>query len=124
MTAALTGTLLGIIIIVALALVKQLDKQLVYALILAGIGFLYVGFTWSDTASLVITALQAVAFLLLAYAGTRNSNYLIAGYFLHGCWDMAYNLFPDRHLIPPHYDWFCLTIDFTIGIYLLARYNK
>jgi hypothetical protein len=120
MAAALTGTLSGIIIILVIAFLKQLDKQIIYGLILTGIGFLYVGFTWSDALSLVITFVQAVVFLFLAYFGTRRHiNFLTAGYFLHGAWDMLCGLFLNRNLIPPHYDWFCLSVDFTIGVYLL-----
>ncbi|HMC86791.1 MAG TPA: DUF6010 family protein [Chitinophagaceae bacterium] len=120
MTAAFIGTFSGILVILMVALLKQLDKATVYGLILAGIGYLYVGFTWSDIPSLVITFLQSVAFLFLAFFGIKKNIYfLTAGYFLHGLWDLLYDLFPNRGLIPPHYDWFCLSIDFTIGLYLL-----
>jgi hypothetical protein len=120
MTAALIGTFSGILVILTVAFLKQLNKPIVYGLVLSGIGYLYVGFTWSDVTSLVITSVQSVIFLLLAYFGIKKNIYfLIAGYFLHGAWDLLYDLFPDRGLIPPHYDWFCLSIDFTIGVYLL-----
>jgi len=119
MTAAFIGTFSGILVILTIAFLKQLDKPTVYGLVLAGIGYLYVGFTWSDTPSLVITFVQSVFFLLLAYWGIKkNINFLIAGYFLHGAWDLLYDLFPNRGLLPPHYDWFCLSVDFTIGLYL------
>ena len=91
-----------------------------YGLILSGIGFLYVGFTWTDIQSLIITCVQALFFMTLAYYGIKKSLYfLVAGYFLHGTWDLAYDLFPKSNLIPPHYDLFCLSVDFTIGFYLL-----
>jgi hypothetical protein len=120
MIAAFIGTFSGILVILTVALLKQLDKATVYGLILMGIGYLYVGFTWSDIPSLVITFIQSVVFLFLAYYGLKKNIYfLIAGYFLHGAWDLLYDVFPNRGLIPPHYDWFCLSIDFTIGLYLL-----
>jgi hypothetical protein len=125
MIAAFIGTFSGILVILTITLLKQLDKATVYSLILVGIACLYVGFTWSDIHSLVITCLQSVVFLFLAYFGIKNNIYfLIAGYFLHGTWDLLYDLFPDRGLIPPHYDWFCLSIDFTIGLYLLLIHNQ
>jgi hypothetical protein len=97
----------------------------VYGLILSGIGWLYVGFTWSDLKSFIITSVQAIIFLFIAYYGVKKSMYIMAaGYFLHGFWDLAYNLLPDKHLIPPHYDLFCLSIDFTIGLYLLGLQNR
>jgi hypothetical protein len=120
MTPILIGIFSGLSIILLLGILKQPDKNIVYGLILSGIGFLYVGFTWKDISSLIITALQAIAFLLVAYYGMkRNLYYLAAGYFLHGLWDLAYDLVRLPNLIPPHYDLFCLSIDFTMGIYLV-----
>ncbi|MCB0594404.1 MAG: hypothetical protein H6557_23215 [Lewinellaceae bacterium] len=125
MTAVTIGIVSGFLTILAIRLMKLMDKPVIYGLILSGIGFLYVGFTWSDTPSLLITSIQAFCFLLLAYFGIRkNINFLIAGYFLHGIWDFIYGFFPASNLIPPHYDLFCLSIDFTIGAYLLMiRYR-
>ncbi len=120
MTAIIIGISSGLLIIVLIGILKHLDKKIVYGLILSGIGFLYVGYTWTDISSLVITALQAIFFLFFAYYGvTRNLYFMAAGYFLHGLWDLAYDLFPLPNLIPPHYDLFCLSIDFTMGIYLV-----
>lgn len=116
----IVGISLGLLVILSIALFKGSDKQIIYGLILSGIGFLYVGYTWSDTTALIITAAQAVFFLFIAWYGIKKSQYfLAAGYFLHGIWDLVYHLFPGASLIPPHYDLFCLSIDFTIGAYLL-----
>ena len=121
MTSVIIGIVAGLIIMVTISLLKHLDKTAVYALILSAIGFLYVGFTWSDTSSLILTFFQAVFFLFMAYFGLKkNFNYLVAGYLLHGFWDLVYNLLPGSNLIPPHYDLFCFSVDFTIAIYLLA----
>ena len=116
----------GLLVILIIALLKQLDKPIFYGLILTGIGFLYVGFTWSDTKALVICSAQAVLFLFIAWYGIKKSLYILGGgYFLHGIWDLVYNLFPGSSLVPPHYDLFCLSIDFTIGAYLLViRYRR
>ena len=120
MIPVIIGISSGLFVILIIALLKQLDKPIIYGLILSGIGFLYVGFTWSDTKALVITAAQAVFFLFVAWYGIKKSLYILgAGYFLHGIWDLAYNLFPGSNLVPPHYDLFCLSIDFTIGAYLI-----
>ena len=126
MIPVIIGISSGLFVILIIAVLKQLDKSIVYGLILSGIGFLYVGFTWSDTKALVITAAQAVFFLFVAWYGIKRSLYILgAGYFLHGIWDLLYNLFPASSLVPPHYDLFCLSIDFTIGAYLLLiRYRK
>ncbi|MBK8502608.1 MAG: hypothetical protein IPL46_10540 [Saprospiraceae bacterium] len=120
MNAAIIGIALGLIIIITFTLLKQFDKKIVYGLILTAIGFLYVGYTWSDITLLIITSIQASVFLFLAYFGiTRSINFLIAGYFLHGTWDFLYEYFASTALIPPHYDWFCFSIDFVMGFYLL-----
>ena len=120
MTSILIGISTGLVPIFLIGILKQLDKKIVYGLILSGIGFLYVGFTWSDTRSLIISAIQAIIFLLLACYGIKiNLYFLAAGYFLHGLWDLAYDLFRLPILIPLHYNLFCLSIDFTIGIYLV-----
>ena len=125
MTPVIIGISSGLIIILLFCILKQFDKKIIYGLILSGIGFLYVGFTWTDLQALIISSAQAVFFLLFAYYGLKKSLYILAaGYFLHGSWDLAYNLFPDSNLIPPQYDLFCLSIDFTIGIYILVLNNQ
>lgn len=121
MIAAIIGLISGILAIVIIAVLKGLDQRTTYGLVLTGIGFLYVGFTWSHVGSLVVTCIQALAFLFIANLGIRrNVYYLIAGFFLHGIWDLGYPLFSTTNLIPPHYDVFCLSIDFTMGSYLLC----
>ncbi len=125
MNAALIGFFGALAIILLFTLLKQFDKKIIYGLILSGIGFLYVGFTWSDFTLFIINSIQAVIFLFIAYFGiTRSVNLLIAGYFLHGAWDFLFNYIISTPLMPPHYDWFCLTIDWVIGFYLLMIKNQ
>ena len=116
----------GLVVILIFALLKRIDKPTIYGLILSGIGFLYVGFTWTDIQALIITCAQAVFFLFISWYGIKKGLAILAiGYFLHGIWDLVYDLFPSSSLIPPHYDLFCLSIDFTIGIYLvIIRYRN
>ena len=121
MISFIAGLSSGLFLIALFIILKKYDKQLIYGLILTGIGFLYVGFTWSDLPSLIVTCIQAVIFLTLAYYGIKKSMYVLTlGFFLHGIWDLIYNVFDQPGLIPPQYDVFCLTIDFVIGIYLLV----
>ncbi len=110
----------GLLVIGFLLLQKKLDKRAIYGLILVGIGFLYVGFTWSDLSSLIICSIQALLFLFLAYWGMKKGLLILAvGYFLHGTWDLVYGFVDNTSLIPPGYDLFCLSIDFILGIYLV-----
>jgi|SRR5688500_17526876 len=120
MIPSIIGISSGIIIILLFHLLRQFDKSLIYGLILTGIGFIYVGFTWSDLKALIVNCVQAVLFLMLAYFGVKKSVYLLSsGYMLHGIWDLVYAFFAPPNLIPPQYDLFCLSIDFTMGLYLL-----
>jgi hypothetical protein len=120
MIAISIGISIGLLTVIFIATLKRLDKETIYGLILSAIGVLYVGYTWTDTLSLIITIIQAVIFMFIAYFGIRkNISILAAGYFLHGLWDVAYSLFRLPNLIPPHYDLFCLSIDFTMGICLV-----
>jgi len=120
MTPLIIGISSGIFLIILFELLKRYDKQIVYGLILTGIGFIYIGFTWTDLSSLIINSNQAVFFLPLAYYGfKKNMNILALGIFLDCSCDIAYDLLGQPDLIPPHYDVFCLSNDFTIGIYLL-----
>jgi hypothetical protein len=121
MIPVLIGITSGLFIIFLFIVLKLPGKSIMYGLILSGIGFLYVGFTWTDLSALVITAIQAIFFLFLAYYGIAKSVYILAaGYFLHGSWDIMYHLLATPGLIPPTYDLFCLSIDFTIGFYIVA----
>jgi len=126
MLAIIIGIVTGMIIILSIGIFKQLDKVTIYGLILAGIGFLYPGYTWSHLLPFIINCIQAVIFLLWAYYGIKKGLHILAiGYFLHGSWDLLYHLFFDISLIPPHYALFCSSLDFVIGFYLLyLRYFR
>ncbi len=120
MTAAIIGVSGGILTILLFLILRNFDKKIIYGLILSGIGFLYVGFVWTDRQDLIINSVQAIFFVFIAYYGVHKSlNVLAAGFFLHGLWDISYPLFRELSLIPPHYDIFCLSIDFVIGAYIL-----
>ncbi len=119
-SAILIGFIGGLLNILLFTLLKKLEKGTLYGLVLTGIGFLYVGFVWTDLQALIINSAQAILFVFIAYYGIKKSTYILAaGYFLHGIWDITYQLFQNPGLIPPHYEWFCMTIDFVIGIYIL-----
>jgi len=120
MNAALIGISSAVITVFLFILLKQFDKKIIYGLILAAIGFLYVGYTWTNVNVEIVNIPQAIFFLLLGYFGIkRNLYFLIAGYFMHGLWDLIYSQVADKSLLPPHYDLFCSTYDFVVGLYLL-----
>ena len=85
MTSIIIGISGGLLTILLVGIFRRLDKKIIYGLTLAGIGFLYVGFTWTDILSLIITSQQAIGIALIAYVGIKKNVYfLAAGYFLHG----------------------------------------
>lgn len=117
--ALITGVSLGLVSILFGRLLKQLDETIFYGLLLGAIGALYIGFTWTDTTSFIINCIQCFLFGALAQLGIRKSMYfLAAGFILHGAFDLVYSLLPVPDLRPPHYDVFCLSIDWVIGVYL------
>ena len=110
----------GILVILTIHFLKFFDKTIIYGLILTAIGFIYVGFSWSSIPDLIIAIIQAMFFIIIAYFGIQKNLYILAsGYFLHGLWDIAYSYIHYSTVIPPHYDLFCLSIDFIMGIYLI-----
>jgi hypothetical protein len=120
MNAAIIGLSSSVITIFLFVLLKRFDKKIIYGLVLAAIGFLYVGYTWTDVTAVIMNIVQAIFFLMLAYFGImRNLYFLIAGYFMHGVWDIIYSQLANASLLPPHYDLFCSTYDFVVGVYLL-----
>ena len=117
--ALIIGLSLGFISILFSRLLKQLDETIFYGLLLAVIGALYVGYTWTDTTSFIINCIQCFFFGTLAYLGIKRNAYLLAaGFVLHGIFDIIYSLFPVPDLRPPHYDVFCISVDWVIGVYL------
>lgn len=124
MTPVIIGISSGLLTILVFVILRHFEKKIMYGLILSGIGFLYVGFVWTDPQALILNSIQAILFVLLAYFGIKKNIYILAvGYLLHGCWDIAYSLFNEPGLIPPHYDLFCSSLDFTICAYIII-FNK
>lgn len=125
MIPALIGVSVGILTILLATFVGKENQKVMYGLVLAGIGFLYVGFTWTDVSQLAVTVVQSLLFLLLAYYGATKSVVVLgAGFLLHGIWDVLYHQFTSKHLLPPHYDIFCFVVDVVTGGYILMFRNR
>lgn len=119
MTATLIGLVSSLITILIFTFLKRIDKNTIYGLILMGIGFLYIGYTWTDINTAIMSLVQALFFMVLAYLGIKRSYwFLVVGYLLHGLWDFVYPLVANPDLLPPDYDYFCFTYDFIVGLYL------
>jgi hypothetical protein len=108
-------------------------EQIFYAMFLIMIASFYLAFTayfGVATAWRLETAV-VVAFVAMGLLGARLPFALIAGYSLHGLWDLlhelqahgAYSAFEPGQLtaIPLAYGIFCVAFDFCMAVYSYAR---
>lgn len=103
-------------IIAFLEIFKSFDKRLIAAYTLMGIPFIYIGFSYHDTSSLIASILSVAFFVALAYYGyKKNFNLVIAGLALHAVWDLIFPHFSS--MAPEGYDVFCITIDVLLALY-------
>ena len=107
-------------IIAFLEIFRSFDKRLLAAYTLTGIPFIYIGFSFHDTPSLIASILSVAFFVALAYYGYRKNFYLIiAGLALHAGWDLVFPLFST--MAPEGYDVFCITIDVLLALYFFMK---
>ena len=119
MIATLIGISSSLSTILIFLFLKKFHKNTLYALILVGIAFLYIGYTWTNLEVARLSFLQTLFFLLLAYNGIKkHPYYLVFGYFMHAVWDGIYPIIGPPDLLPPDYDYFCVTYDVIVAIYL------
>lgn len=114
------GIITTIVVIGMVEIFKFLEKRLIGALTLVGIAFIYIGFTWSDTPSLIYSIAGVAVFTALSYFGYKQNFVLIvSGLVLHGIWDISFPYFSSE--APDGYGIFCLTIDILMAIYFYIR---
>lgn len=81
MTAAIIGVISSVLTILVFSFLKRIDKHIIYGLILMGIGFLYIGYTWTDINTAIVSFIQAMVFTTFAYLGIKkNYRFLMAGH--------------------------------------------
>ena len=114
------GLITTFAIIGLIEILRCLEKRLICALTLVGIAFIYIGFSWNDTTSLIFSIFGVAVFFTLSYFGYKNNFILIIiGLVLHGIWDLLFSLFSSS--APEGYDIFCLTVDFCLALYFFLR---
>jgi hypothetical protein len=114
------GLITTIAVIAVVEIFRFLEKRLIAALVLTGIAFIYVGFSWHSTLSLTYVIIGGALFFGLAYFGyKKNFILVIIGLILHGIWDILFPYFSST--APDGYGIFCLTIDFLLAIYFYIR---
>jgi hypothetical protein len=108
---------------VVIAMVETLvlfEKKLLAAFTLAGIPFIYIGFSWGHVPSLMACVAAVAFFVVLAVLGYAKYYVLIpVGLILHGAWDLVFPHYSSS--VPEGYDIFCFTIDIILGVYFFLR---
>ena len=104
-----------------------------YGLFLIPIAALYLAFAsyFGDAAAWSLETAAVLAFAVMGCLGTRLPVVLIAGYALHGMWDLLHevhahagiDVFGGREStqIPLAYGAFCATYDWAMALYFLFR---
>ena len=119
----LIGLITTGVIIALLEVLRFLEKRLIASLTLTGIAFIYIGFSWNDTPSLIFCIAGVALFFALSYFGYKNNFKLVLiGLILHGIWDFFFPFFSST--APGGYDIFCLTIDFILAFYFYVRVKQ
>lgn len=115
-----TGIVTTLVLIGLIEVLKYFDRRLIGSLTLVAIAFIYIGFSWKDTPSLIYSILSAAVFSALSYFGyKKNFILIITGLALHGVWDIVFPLFSSA--APHGYSIFCITIDILLAIYFYVR---
>jgi len=108
-------------------------EQIFYAIFLIMIAAFYLAFTayFGVATAWRLETAAVVAFVAISLLGVRLPFALIAGYSLHGLWDVlhelqahgAYAAFEPGRLtaIPLAYGVFCLAFDFSVAAYFYTR---
>lgn len=118
------GLVLGLVSDAITALLTEAQAHVYLGVLLAGIGWVYLGFAVADgrTSAVAVQAVSISVFLSVAYLGVQlHSGVLLgAGFLAHGAWDFVHH---DGHG-PTHvrewYPPFCVVADVVIGLPLLA----
>ena len=102
-------------------------ERVFFALILIPIAAIYLAFVayFQSPGTLRHEAWAVLAFTAMALLGIRFPLFIVAGYALHGAWDIAHELRSVETLtpIPLAYGMFCLTFDVWVAGYIYKRRN-
>jgi hypothetical protein len=100
------------------------DARLILGALLAGIGFVYLGFAISDgrTSAIVVQAASALVFVWVAIIGIHaESNLLLGlGFIGHGAWDALHHEGHGWTKVRTWWPPFCAVADVLIGAAILS----
>ena len=122
MVVGLVGGLLAIA--TALFATSADDARLVLGALLAGIGFVYLGFAIGDgrTSAIIVQAGSALVFVWIAIIGIHaESNLLLGiGFLAHGAWDAIHHEGHGWTKVRTYWPPFCAVADVVIGAAILS----
>ena len=100
-------------------------ERVFFAVILIPIAAIYLAFVghFESPGTLHHEAWAVLAFIAMALLGIRFPLFIVAGYALHGVWDIVHELRRVETLtpIPLAYGVFCLTFDVIVAVYIYRR---
>ena len=124
------------VMLIARKVLAPKAEQIFYAMFLIMIAAFYLSFAayFGVATAWRLETAAIVAFVAIGLLGTRLPFALIAGYSLHGLWDLlhefqahgAYSAFEPGQLtaIPLAYGVCCAAIDLCLAAYFCARYSE
>jgi hypothetical protein len=111
-------------------------EAVVFGLFLVPIAGFYLAFAayFGEDAAFSLETAAAIAFAVLGCLGTRVPVALIAGYALHGVWDLLHEIHAhtgtdvfggwESTQIPLAYGAFCATYDLAMAVYFFSRRSQ
>lgn len=100
------------------------DARMMLGTLLAGIGFVYLGFAVSDgrVSAILIQAVSALVFLNVAQIAIREESNLLLGlgFVAHGVWDALHHEHHGWTRVRTYYPPFCAVADFAIAAAILT----
>jgi hypothetical protein len=118
------GLALGLITDAFAALLNPEDALVYLAIVLAAIGWVYLGFAIADgrPSAIAVQAGAAVVFLNVAFLGAQHDSELLLGlgFLAHAAWDWLHHEGHGPTHVRTWYPPFCVVADVVIAVPLLA----
>ena len=127
MVAVLVGLALAAALVGAARSVGFDRDPAFYPVVLIVIAFLYVLFAVEDGRPRVVVweAAVAAAFVAAAILGYKGTGWwLVAGYALHGVYDVLHGGAAANGGVPPWWGAFCLGVDGAVAVHLIGRVRQ
>jgi hypothetical protein len=124
LTGMAVGLVLGLVSNAYTLLISDSKAYVYLGVLLAGIGFVYLGFAVADgrVSAIAVQIGSAAVFLNVAFIGAseRSAVVLGLGYIAHGAWDWLHHNDRGPTHVRTYYPPFCVVADVVIGVPLLA----